>query len=99
MKRLLFTLLSVLVLFLATAFMQSNKNQNTATETSSAVYKLMELVYLWDLLQQQYGPDRERDATWLDVGFRSKYAMSKKYASIKMIEATFEIAVFLRGPS
>ena len=62
------------------------------------IYKLMEVTFLWDLLKEGYEPVRERDDTWLDVGFRSKYAMVKQYASLAMVEAAFDCPVFIRGP-
>ena len=67
-------------------------------KVDSNVYKLMEAVYLWELLDADYEPIRERDDTWLDVGFRSKYGMAKKYASIQMIETAFGVPVFTKGP-
>lgn len=80
----------------ATAFVSTNPALTKSNDP--AVHKLMEVSYLWELLQVGYEPTRERDATWLDVGFRSKYGMAKKYASIEMIESAFGCPVFVRGP-
>lgn len=62
------------------------------------IHKLMEIAYLWELLDADYEPNRQRDDTWLEVGFRSKYAMAKKYASLQMIESAFGVPVFVKGP-
>ena len=94
MNRLYFIL--ALFLFSATAF--TTKKIATNTSTDPAVFKLMEITYLWDLLKEGYEPDRDRDATWLDVGFRSKYAMAKKYAALEIVEAAFGKKIFLSGP-
>lgn len=85
-----------LLLFLSTAFTSIDKTTNT--QTNPAVFKLMEITYLWDLLKEGYEPDKDRDGTWLEVGFRSKYAMAKQYAALNMIEAAFGEKVFLSGP-
>ena len=53
---------------------------------------------MWDFLNQEYEPIMGRDDTWLNAGFRSKYATAKKYASLEIIETTFGIPVFVRGP-
>jgi len=95
MKQLLSVFGVVLFLVLTStlvAFMPHN------TANSPATYKIMEVVFLWDLLKSDYEPIRERDDTWLNVGFRSKYAMAKRYASLKLVESAFECDVFLRGP-
>lgn len=94
MKQILFIPISLLFLLIASAFTQ--KQQQTNTEP--AVYKLMEVTFLWDLLSEGYEPNRERDDTWLDVGFRSKYAMAKKYASLEMLQKAFDEPVFVIGP-
>ena len=62
------------------------------------IYKLMEVASLWDLMAEDYEPSREKDGTWLDVGFRAKYGMTIAYASLDILETTFETPVFLRGP-
>ncbi len=58
----------------------------------------MEVAFLWDLLENSHEPTRNMDFTWLDVGFRSKYGMYKKYASLEIIEKVFVTPVFVRGP-
>ena len=75
-------------------------NPSTLTDgpAEPGIFKIMEVTYLWDLLATSYEPDRDRDDTWLDVGWRSKYAMAKNYTSISILEETFEEDVFLRGP-
>ena len=83
-----------LLFSIATAFTYSPSSSNT----SPSVFKIMEVTYLWDLLAMNYEPNRERDDTWLDVGLRSKYAMAKNYASLSILEETFDEDVFLRGP-
>ena len=87
--------LSFLGLFftIATSFTHSY-----TTNTTPGVFKIMEVTYLWDLLAANYEPNRERDDTWLNVGLRSKYAMAKNYASLSILEETFDEDVFLRGP-
>ncbi|GEM_PF-987551 len=94
MKRIYFVF--ALLLLLSTAFTSLDKTTNT--QTDPAVFKLMEITYLWNLLKAGYEPDRDRDDTWLEVGFRSKYAMAKQYAALDMIEAAFGEKVFLSGP-
>ncbi|MCR9287069.1 MAG: hypothetical protein NXI23_06715 [Bacteroidetes bacterium] len=94
MKRFSIILFSLFLLLTATAFIPIKQSQNT----DPTIYKLMEVTYLWDLLKEGYEPIWDRDDTWLDVGFRSKYAMAKNYASLEMIEAAFGCPVFLRGP-
>lgn len=96
MNRTLLAIFSVLVFTLATAFTSVKKME--ASPENPAVFKLMEITYLWDLLKEGYEPDRDRDDTWLEVGFRSKYAMAKQYAALNMIEAAFGERVFLSGP-
>lgn len=94
MNRLYFML--ALFLFSATAF--TTKQITTNRSTDPAVFKLMEITYLWDLLKAGYEPDKDRDDTWLDVGFLSKYAMAKKYATLEIVEAVFGEKIFLSGP-
>lgn len=96
MKRFYFILSSILVLFLSTAFIQTQEQEDPAIDP--ATYKLMEVTFLWDLLKSGYEPDKKRDGTWLDVGFRSKYAMAKEYATLELVETAFGCPVFLRGP-
>ncbi len=93
MRNLLKLTLASALLILATAFTNS-----TTTATEPGVFKIMEVTHLWDLLKSNYEPDRERDGTWLEVGLRSKYAMAKNYASLSILEETFDEDVFLRGP-
>lgn len=93
MRNLLKLTLATALLILATAFTNS-----TTTATEPGVFKIMEVTHLWDLLKSNYEPDRERDGTWLEVGLRSKYAMAKNYASLSILEETFDEDVFLRGP-
>ena len=90
---------TVFCFLLATAFTRpSTISNSTAEPTEQSIFKIMEVTHLWDLLATYYEPNRERDDTWLDVGWRSKYAMAKNYASISILEETFEEDVFLRGP-
>lgn len=94
MKQRKFIFLGTLLMFIFMAF----KPNFNPTNTDPATYKVMEMAFLWDLLKDGYEPDRNRDDTWLDVGLRSKYAMAKKYASIEIIENTFGVPVFVKGP-
>jgi len=71
---------------------------NTFDPIENGIYKIMEVGYLWELLDSNYEPIRERDDTWLDVGLRSKYAMAKNYASISILEEAFDEDIFVRGP-
>lgn len=96
MKKHFFLLFLLPVLMAATTF-DSNKISEIGN-SDPAIYKLMEVAYLWDFLTQNYEPSRELDATWLDVGLRAKYGAAKNYASLKMVEAAFGVPVFLRGP-
>lgn len=92
MKKILLGLLCLPFLIAATF------NQAAPNQSDPAVYKLMEIVYLWDLVSEGYEADQEQDGTWLDVGLRSKYAMARKYASLELLEAAFGQSVFVRGP-
>jgi hypothetical protein len=76
----------------------SNVEQASMEDSDPSIYKLMEVISLWSLLKHEYEPNKAEDGTWLDVGFRSKYAMAKKYASLNVIEAAFGAPVFLKGP-
>lgn len=96
MKRFFFVLTTALLFLTATAFISTDQQQNS--DNNPSIYQLMEVTFLWDFLKEGYEPIRERDDTWLDVGFRSKYAMAKKYASLEMVEAAFGCPIFLRGP-
>ncbi len=90
---------TTLCLFFTTAFTTTNStNTHDFQPIDPAVFKIMEVTNLWDLLKANYEPIKERDATWLDVGLRSKYAMARNYASLDVIEATFGQPIFLRGP-
>lgn len=62
------------------------------------VYQFMEVAYLWEFLLLNYGPDKERDGTWLYAGWRGKYAMARNYTNLSQIEAIFGVPVFLKGP-
>lgn len=62
------------------------------------ISKLLELTHQWKSLSKTYQPNHETDATWLNTGIRGKYAMAKKYASLKILESTFGTQVFLTGP-
>jgi len=99
MRSILFLAISAFCLFITTAFtaIESTTSQNHQ-RTEPAIYKIMEVTSLWDLLKSNYEPIRDRDDTWLDVGLRSKYAMAKDYASIEIVEAAFGQPIFLRGP-
>ncbi len=99
MRSILLLAATAFSLFFTTAFTTSNST--TAQDfqpIEPAVFKIMEVTALWDLLKSNYEPIRERDDTWLDVGLRSKYAMARNYASMDVIEATFGQPIFLRGP-
>lgn len=65
---------------------------------SPGAYKIMEVVTLWKLLSYDYQPNRDTDGTWLEDGFRSKYAMAKKYVAPDILEKTYGVPVFLKGP-
>lgn len=90
----IFTCLSILLIF--SAFTSSDK-QTTSPITPGA-YKIIEVAYLWDLVNNGYEPNQETDGTWLETGLRSKYAVAKNYASLEILETTFGTKVFLRGP-
>ncbi len=77
---------------------KSTKKAANKADTNTPKGKLTQVTSMWNGLKQGYSPDKSRDGTWLDVGFRSKYAMAKKYASIKMVEAAFGMPVFKKGP-
>lgn len=96
MKRTFTAVTSLFILLVISAFTYSKAPVSDGTDTPT--YKIMEVTYLWELLSQGYEPSWEEDDTWLNVGFRSKYAMTKKYASLEILEATFGTKVFLRGP-
>lgn len=99
MRKLQQLFLATLFFTLVTAFTLPTTTSNTTAEpTEQSIFKIMEVTHLWDLLATYYEADQERDDTWLDVGWRSKYAMAKNYASISILEETFEEDVFLRGP-
>ncbi|MFT5765053.1 MAG: hypothetical protein ACI8X3_002489, partial [Saprospiraceae bacterium] len=66
---------------------------NIPVEDDPAIFKLMETAGLWNLLKTNYD-----DEYWVNVGFRAKYEMAKKYASIQLLEAAFGEKVFLSGP-
>lgn len=96
MNRTLFVIFSIIIFTLASAFTSIKKTDTSST--NPAIFKLMEITYLWDLLKEGYEPDRDRDDTWLEVGFRSKYAMTKNYAALEIIETAFGQKVFSSGP-
>lgn len=90
---------AIILFTFATAFTFPTISKiNTFEPTEDGIFKIMEVSYLWELLSWNYEPIRERDDTWLDVGLRAKYAMAKDYASISILEETFDEDVFLRGP-
>ncbi|MBX2874301.1 MAG: hypothetical protein KTR30_19430 [Saprospiraceae bacterium] len=84
------------ILLTATAF-TAVQNIVKKGQTPGA-YKVMEVVTLWKLLSYDYQPNRDSDGTWLEEGFRSKYAMAKKYVAPDILEATYGVPVFLKGP-
>ncbi len=90
----LFACLSLLIT--ASGFRAAQKILK-AQQTPGA-YKVMEVVTLWKLLSYDYQPNRDTDGTWLMEGFRSKYAMAKKYVSPDILAATYGTPVFLEGP-
>ena len=96
MKRVIIIFSSTLLLSILTAFTPNNLQESSNVDPS--IYKLMEMGYMWNFLSQSYELIRERDDTWLEVGLRSKYATAKKYASLEIIETTFGMSVFIRGP-
>lgn len=96
MRRVIFIFFSVLLISILTAFTPTKFQSKSNVDPIA--YKLMEIGYMWDFLNQDYKPVKERDDTWLEVGFRSKYAAIKNYASLEIIEATFGMPVFIRGP-
>ncbi len=82
----------------ATGTEMETKTETTTATAVTSVFKIMEVTYLWELLKQGYQPNRERDATWLEVGFRAKYAKAKNYISLEILEAVFGVPVFIKGP-
>lgn len=96
MKKILLGLL-ILPCFIAATTLHTNQVSSNGN-TDRTTFKIMEVAYLWNLLKQDYEPNRDTDGTWLDVGLRSKYAMAKNYASLEILETTFGMPVFLRGP-
>ncbi|MEO1261435.1 MAG: hypothetical protein AAFZ15_21710 [Bacteroidota bacterium] len=96
LKRILTVTSSLFIFLILNSFVFSKSP--AAAGTSPSAYKIMEVTYLWELLSQDYEPNRNEDGTWLKSGFRSKYAMAKKYASLEILETTFGTKVFLRGP-
>lgn len=99
MKKTIFILLGCSVLFLSTAFTSFlSKDTKVSGVVEPDVYKVMEVAYLWELLLENYQNNYETDQTWLDVGFRSKYAMAKNYASLSALESVFGKKVFVSGP-
>lgn len=95
MKKFLLALCFLPLLIAATPFTSSDTD---GFDVKDQVYKIMEVAYLYDLLKVNYEPDMFRDGTWLEEGFRSRYAMAKKYASLEILESTYGTPVFLRGP-
>ncbi len=100
MKKSITLFLFTAIIFLgSTAFMNYPIHENSkATPVEPAVYKVMEVAYLWNLLVENYQPNYDRDQTWLRVGFRSKYAMAKNYASLALLEKAFDEKIFIEGP-
>ncbi len=100
MKKYIITCALLCIVILSSAFLSNNSMQSYEEpgKPASDVFKMMEIVYLWELLSADYAPSKERDGTWLLEGFRSKYAMAKKYASLELLEAAFGCPVFIRGP-
>ena len=93
--------LGIVGVFLFTAFTTisttSFKSQQH-TKVAPLVYKIMEVTYLWGLLDSSHEVNRETDDTWLDVGLRHKYAIAKKYISLELLEELTGTKVFNRGP-
>ena len=94
MKKILFIAFSAGLLLVSTAFTKIQNPENVP----SGVFKIMEVTYLWELLQANYQQDYERDNTWIDSGLRAKYASARRYASLGMVEKAFGQKVFLSGP-
>jgi len=94
MKKFLMLFLTVGVLLGSTAFTK----YHSSGVLPSGVYKIMEVTYLWNLLNADFQLDYDRDDTYLETGFRAKYAMAKKYASVELMERAFGKKVFLSGP-
>ena len=101
MKRPIFLLLATITVLLITAFTNysiKEKENRVSAAVEPTVYKVMEVAYLWELLEENYQNNYERDQTWLELGFRSKYAMAKNYASLELLEGVFDEKVFIDGP-
>lgn len=100
MKKPIYWLFSITALLFITAFTTnySLKKESVSGVLEPSVYKVMEVAYLWELLIENHQPNYQEDQTWLEVGFRAKYAMAKKYASIGLLEQAFGQKVFLKGP-
>lgn len=87
-----------LMLMSCTVFLSFSSINKKTSQVEPTVFKIMEVTYLWELLQTDYEPNHDRDGTWLNVGFRAKYAMAKNYASLHILEKVFDEKVFLSGP-
>ncbi len=96
MKKWSITIVCFSFLIAATGF-RSTQHMVKEGQTPGA-YKVMEVVTLWKLLNYDYQPNRDTDGTWLSEGFRSKYAMAKRYVSPDVLAATYGVPVFLDGP-
>jgi hypothetical protein len=86
----LFTLFSIIVF--------TNCKAPAPVNTDPKLSKILEVASIWEYLSEAYEPIYDTDATWLNSGLRAKYAMAKKYASLKILESTFGAKVFLKGP-
>lgn len=93
-----FILLSITTITLITTLAFIPFDKASKSENNPGLEKLKQLTYIWDILDSEYTPVWEKDATWLRVGLRSKYALAKKYASLEMMETAFDCPVFVKGP-
>lgn len=97
MKKWSIVIVSLCLLFTATTGFRAIQKISADSQAPGA-YKIMEVVTLWKLLSYDFEPNREKDDTWLKEGFRAKYGMAKKYVSLDILEATYGVPVFLKGP-
>lgn len=62
-------------------------------------YKMEEALGQWTSKETALGgADRDRDATWLDVGIRYKYAVLKEFVNPEMMKKVAGVPVFVSGP-
>lgn len=60
-------------------------------------YKMNEVLGFYPELRKKQ-PTYEEAQSWLDVGFRHKYTIAKKYVAIKLLEQSAKVPIFIAGP-